>query len=182
MIVKDHLLHWVIPEMLMPGLRDDAQMKCLGLGSKIRPTYTKDQLFEDQLIGVICTMVGVKALTGSNALYYQHMEETGDKWEGDGGTDIPGARVDFKGSLMRYGNDPLAYNLLVRPKEFHERTLYVLIVVSSYDEVGADGYVVGCMESWEIEEKNQPDKKRFGDAFRIPAELLHPFPNARWVK
>jgi hypothetical protein len=180
MVSIKHVINWSIPEMQMPGLREHAKMKCLGLGSKIRGMdFTDDQLFQDQIIGVACTLVGVKAVTGSNELYYRHIADTGDKWTGDGGTDVPGARIDFKGSLMRYSDDPLRYNLLIRPKEFHPHTTYILILVKEIGENGARGHIVGWMDSWEIEEKTEPDR-RFGDAFCIPARKLHPFPRFRW--
>ena len=182
MVSPEHIINWSVHEMQMPGLREHARMKCLGLGSKIRGMdFTDEQLFQDQLIGVTCTLVGIKAVTGSNELYYRHIGETGDKWTGDGGTDIPGARVDFKGSLMRASDDPLNYSLLIRPREFHERTTYILILVKEIGDEGAYGHIVGWMDSWEIAKMTEPDV-RFGDALCIPARKLYPFPRFRWER
>ena len=181
MIESRHVIKFSIPEMVMPSLYEHANMKCLSYRSKIRKEedYTPEMLIRDNLLGVIGTYAGIWHLTGSNLLYYKHMEETGDKLVGDGGTDVPGARMDFKTSLWN-GSLPLSKNrLAVRPGEFHPKTTYVLVMVDGYGRMGADGYIVGCMESWEILEKYHHHEK-FGDAYCVKALLLNPFPNLHW--
>lgn len=143
--------------------------------------YTPEKLFKDNLMGVIGTYAGIWHLTGSNLLYFRHMEETGDKLVGDGGTDVPGARMDFKTSAWN-GSLPLSMNrLAVRPDELHPKTTYVLILVDGYGRGGADGYIMGCMESWEIMENfHDAADKGFGNAYCVFANLLNPFPNLYW--
>lgn len=181
MISRKHLVKWILSSCTMAIMYEHAQMKCLGYGSRIRgKEFTDDELFEWQLTGCMCTYAGIYKMTGSTDRYFQHMEDTGDNPYGDGGTDIPGARVDFKGTLLKDGRDPLKQHLAVRPREFHDNTLYVLALVRSYDEWEADGWLVGMMESWEIEAMNSPVPSLFGDARVVPAVQLHPIPKMRW--
>jgi len=181
MLTPRHLIEFDIPDMVMPSLYEHAKMKCLSYNSKVRKRedYTDEQLFEDNLMGAIGTYVGVWVQTGSNLLYYRHMEETGDRLEGDGGTDIPGARVDCKCSYRRTDLRLGRHRLAVRPDELHEDTVYVLVICDEYSEDGAEGWLMGWMYDWEILE-NYHHHGKFGDAYCVYAELLHPMPNPRW--
>lgn len=180
MIKENNLVRWTIQGDTMCVMQEHARMKCLGLGSRIRGRkFTKEELFEWQLIGVLCTYAGIRLITGSDELYHQHMRETGSNPVGDGGTDIPGARVDIKGSLMRRSKNPLSYRLLIRPREFHENTTYILALVDEMAPSGANGYIVGFMDSSEILDVSVTDPT-FGDARVVAANLLNPVMNCRW--
>lgn len=182
MIGMAHLIRFTLSDRTMVTMREHAEMKCLGHGSRIYgKEFTEEELFEWQLIGCICAYAVTYKLTGSTHLYYKHIEDTGGKPVGDGGTDIPGARVDVKGSLIRANLGPLGHHLLVRPEEYHKDTLYVQSLVKSYSESEASGWIIGMMESWEIPSHNRP-KEKFGNAYAVPCKMLHSFPRIRWER
>ncbi len=184
MIGEGHLIKWVLSAKTMEIMRGNAETKCLGLSSSVRRKKTRkndEELFEDQLIGCMCSYAGNYKMTGTAERYFQHMESTGDSLTGDGGTDIAGARVDFKGTLIRrIGKHPLSFHLAIQPEEFHQDTLYVLALVVSYHEEMAFGWLVGMMEAWEIEIFSRPVPELFGEAFAVKAPELHPVPKMRW--
>ncbi len=105
---------------------------------------------------------------------------TNNPHAGDGGSDIPGANVDFKSSLMRNNPDPLDYRLAVRPGERHAGTVYILILIE-LDEVNQSGtaHLVG----W-LAEKDLPAKPEasgtFKGAFVVSARELKPLMPLQW--
>lgn len=96
---------------------------------------------------------------------------------GDGGSDVMGARIDVKTSLMRKNPDPLAYNLLVRPAERHPDTTYVLALVPSLGL--REVLLVGWATEYDLPEHPVPDGPLAG-AYRLPATGLAPLPPVRW--
>jgi len=184
MITGDFLINWVVDEMSMPGLSKIAKMKMLGLSSNIDNDNVPQgkKLWENQLIGYMGQMKVIEHLTGTNLLFYQDVEELGSKPVGDGGSDIPGGRLDVKTTLMRYGPNWNTYHLLVRPREFHEDTVYVQCLVSSYSDKGAKGMIVGWLYSWQVEEMNTPNPGKFGDAYCVNVKHLNPFMDCRWER
>jgi hypothetical protein len=183
MITDDFLINWEVEEMAMPGLSQVARTKMLGLSSNIhKDKITRKKLWENQLVGYMGQMKVIEHLTGTNLLFYQDVEELGSKPVGDGGSDIPGGRLDVKTTLMRNSPNWGTYHLLVRPKEFHEDTVYVQCLVSSYSSSGAKGMIVGWLYSDEIRGRCMKDEKRFGDAYCVPVTNLHPFMNCRWER
>jgi hypothetical protein len=182
MISGELLIHWEVEKMVMPGLSQIAKTKMLGFSSNVRDKIKRKQLWEDQLVGYMGQMIVVQHLTGSNELFYRDVEELGSSPVGDGGSDVLGARVDVKTSLMRHSPDWHKYNLLVRPKEFHADTVYVQNLVYSYSDEGAFGVIVGWLYADEIRGRCVKNEKRFGDAYCVPVTNLHPFMNCRWER
>lgn len=88
---------------------------------------------EDQMVGQLGEWALARYM-GVEETYFSRREQKDLKpWEGDDGTDIDGVPVDVKTSLMRASKDPLRYNLLVRPRERHPETWYVLCLVESLE-------------------------------------------------
>lgn len=176
------VLGFTIGAETMSVLLRHAKLKCLGGNSHIRGDDRQGKLLEDQVVGLIGTYMVNMMMFGNPDLYYKHMEETGDSWDGDGGTDLPGARVDVKTSMMRSRskNTPMEYNLLVRPSEYHDNTTYILALVSELSEEYAKGYIVGWMDSRDI--KPSDGTYLFGNAYVVPAYDLNPLPNFRWAR
>jgi hypothetical protein len=94
--------------------------------------------------------------------------DNGNDIEIDGLDDIP---IDVKGSRMRYGFDPLTYNLVYPLREHNDATLYILGLARSYDatyQINIVGWIRG-------EKMPQPrDFKGFGNRRWIAATDLRP--------
>ena len=100
-----------------------------------------------------------------------------DPWASDNGNDIVvvgiDTPIDIKGSNMRYGLDPLKYNLVYPLKEHTQETLYLLGLSAYYR--GKQKYiahVVGFIVGHEMPPSR--DFKGFGKRRWIPATELHP--------
>jgi hypothetical protein len=70
---------------------------------------------------------------GMNRYILQREERNSDKYKGDQGSDLwypeaPAIRVDGKATTMRKSQNPISYNLVVRPRDWHENTIYVLLM------------------------------------------------------
>lgn len=93
------------------------------------PRYTAT----DSEVGQLGEAALSKFLTGNIEAYKQSRAiRNADRWEGDGGIDLPGTKLDIKTSLARQGLD-FAYHLWVREKEYHQDNLYVLGIVEALD-------------------------------------------------
>lgn len=148
-----------------------ARIAELGGTSHVRGEADRaSQLSVDQLVGQLGTMAVTFLLTGSTALYLQERTERDkDRWKGDGGSDVPGARIDIKTSLRRNRrNSASTYNLLVRPAELHDNWVYVLAVVMDLDHKARTALVevVGWASSYDLP-KNVEDRGEFKGAYRI---------------
>jgi len=85
---------------------------------------------EDQITGQLGNILGTKFLFGGYHPYkLSRWFVDLDPKRGDGGSDVPGAGIDFKATRMRYSKDPYFYSLCVRPAERHINTTYILIPV-----------------------------------------------------
>lgn len=183
MITDELLIRWEVEEMAMPGLSQVAKTKMLGFSSNVhKDKITRKKLWENQLVGYMGQMKVIEHLTGTNLLFYQDVEELGSKPFGDGGSDIPGGRLDVKTTLMRRSPNWQTYHFLVQPEEFHKDTVYVQCLVSSYSSKGAKGMIVGWLYSWQIEQMNTPKPKDFGEAYCVKADRMTPFMNCRWER
>lgn len=182
MITQQLVIPWTVDKMEMPGLSEHAKMKMLTLGNVVRPKQTRHQLWEDNLMGCMGELVVSRHITGTSRHYYEHIEKTGSKLEGDGGTDIPEARVDIKTSLMRHGPDPLRYTLVVRPQWLVADTVYILNLCREYSEDGANGFIIGWLYTEELIALDYHIPNVFGDAYCAKYTHLHPFMNCRWEK
>lgn len=103
----------------------------LGGVSRVRGSDRAASLVEDQLVGQLGTLALHKYLYGTTERYvFSRHAQNRFPDQGDGGEDLPGANVDVKTSVMRYGQDPWRYNLCVRPRERHADWVYILGLVS----------------------------------------------------
>jgi len=132
----------------------------IGGVSWVRDKVSRDiNLKDDQLVGQLGELAASVYLTGSIDCYIQHRTERNkNPYTGDDGTDI--MEYDVKTSLMRYGQDPTKYNLLVRPRERGKNKKYLPVFISK-DMMTA--YIMNAVSDEELEEKGITDK-RFGNA------------------
>ena len=113
--------------------REQARSAEIGGRSQVRGADRQTALVEDQMVGQIGTYAGHKLLFG-NAQLYRLSRYFANIYpmRGDGGSDVPGANIDFKASLRRSPDRPLIdYRLAVRPAERHAGMIYMLVVVEA---------------------------------------------------
>lgn len=154
----------------------------LGGRSHVRkPDERCASLRTDQLVGQLCTFAGTMYLTGKCEMYALARDRANaNPYVGDGGTDIPGYRIDIKGSLMRRSPDPMTYRLLVRPRERHADTTYILALASSV-VMPITVHLVGWLSDEEIE--RPPEWTGiFSGAHVVPASQLHPMSSLRLIQ
>lgn len=169
-----------VKKSLMPLLQSNAKASSINGTSRLREGGTRGlNLSEDAMVGQIGACVGSLWLTGSplpymTARHYANlMPSLGDK-----GSDLPALNVDFKTSLMRRSQDPLAYHLLVRPRERHKGVVYVHILVNGILE-NIKAYITG----WATEDMLPKETVQSGPlkgAHMIPVPELNPVPPLRW--
>lgn len=145
MVTRDDVVSILIPKEHFELIQENAKEAEIGGRSQIRSGQDRQAaLSEDQLVGQMANYAGILYLTESVDPYREIREQANrNKYEGDGGIDIPGFAIDIKGSLMRGGSNPAQYRLPVRPRERHENWVYVLALVRSvyYHEVYLVGWV-----------------------------------------
>lgn len=133
-------------------------------------------LNQDQVVGQLGTIALHKYLYGTTERYiFSRHAQNRVPDQGDGGEDLPGANVDVKTSVMRYGQDPLKYNLCVRPRERHAGWVYVLALVPKDYECNRVVHLLG----WQADEDLPSEPAAAGPlagAFVVPASDLHPLP------
>jgi hypothetical protein len=162
------------------GFEEHVKAACVGGRSRIRAAGTarRATLQQDQRIGLLCNLAVCEFLMGT-AQPWKYMRERADAnpTAGDGGIDVPGIRVDVKGSAMRGSTDPMAYRLAVRPAERHERCTYVLCLVP----IGvAPETVVLVGAATEDELPVEVERSGvFAGAFVLPAKRLRPIDQYR---
>jgi hypothetical protein len=183
-VSEQNIITWRIHPTDMPLLVRMAKAACIGGGSHIRDGQSRqDALQEDQLVGQIGQYVGSLWLYGSTDPYKQ------SRWlanlrptEGDGGSDVIGANIDFKTSRVRNtGRDLLQYRLAVRPRERHTGWIYFLILVT---HLCKGEPVIAKMVGWAADDMlpEQPETTGvFSGAFTLPAHQLHPVPPIHWL-
>lgn len=113
-------------------IREMAQAAEIGGASHLRPTEERRvYLREDQLIGQLGTAAFHKWYYGDLAHYHSERQaRNASPFEGDGGSDLEGLRVDVKTSLWRnQRRDVWDYHLWVRVGEVHDNWYYVLAIV-----------------------------------------------------
>jgi hypothetical protein len=152
----------------------------IGGVSRVRKTDRAETLSTDQLVGQLGTAAFHKYLYGhlhsyAQSRYMQNRFPT----TGDGGEDLIGANVDVKTSVMRYAQNPLQYNLLVRPKERHANWVYVLALVGQEFERFHDVHLVGWVCDSQLPELPAEDGP-FAGAFACKASALIPLPPFRY--
>jgi hypothetical protein len=171
-----------ITAVLIDLARENAQKAEIGGVSHIRTREERQTtLSTDQFVGQIGQLAGSLWHCGSPDPYIEAREKANlNPTEGDGGHDILGLNLDFKGSLMRRSRDPLDYRLIVRPRERHPGWIYVPVFIDRLPGKGdpATVYLTG----WATDEQLPPADKEglFVGAHCIPIRELTPLPPFRW--
>tara|TARA_Y100001963_G_scaffold19768_2_gene25051 strand:- start:23503 stop:24072 length:570 start_codon:yes stop_codon:yes gene_type:complete len=149
-------------------------------GSSIQNLEERMQrLEEDQLTGQLAQLGGTLYLTGGNQMYRLqrwNCMRTPDR--GDGGYDIPGLSLDFKGSRLRPSKKPTDYVLAVRDNERKRNWTYGLVVVDRYKEK-VFCHIMGWVSDNEMKDRLQKTGQ-FAGAYVSSNDQLHAFPNFRW--
>jgi hypothetical protein len=181
-ITSEQVIKIPVQASVMPILRAHAVAASIGGRSNVRRNAEdrKATLSEDQLIGQIGQYVGSMYLHG-HMLPYMIARWYANRMPnvGDMGSDLPGAAVDFKASLMRNSQNPLDYRLLVRPREKHPNWLYVLILVEPLRKESTTAHVVG----WATTDMLPPEPESGGPfygAHMLKATALWPMPPIVW--
>jgi hypothetical protein len=148
------------------------------LGGK---TYVKERRGEReaeyQITGQIGEYVGCKLLLGDRGEKVYRRKRffhNIDPWKGDNGSDIQGAPIDFKCSLMRnLKKSPMNYNLIINEGERHPHWNYFLLLVERYSLEGALVHVMGWATD-DMVECHFNKGGTFRGKYTIPAKDLHP--------
>jgi hypothetical protein len=132
----------------------------IGGKSQIRQRSSRQHnLAEDQLVGQLGELAASIALTGNEDAYVQHRQERNKNPHlGDDGTDIKS--LDVKASRMRYGQDPTAYNLVVRPAERGRGKSYLPVFITNDMK---HAYIMQQVTDQHLEKYGRVDP-RFGNA------------------
>jgi len=127
----------------------------------------------DQFVGVGLGELACNKYFFSVDAYVQSREARNARpKDGDGGSDSPGWKIDYKTSLARKRN-LLSYNLVVRPRERHDGFVYVLALVREEDiespmpEVNLIGWATDEMLDGRVVSDGV-----FAGAFVMPASML----------
>lgn len=147
-----------------------------------QPEDRQAKLIIDQMVG----LMGNYALAlwrDGDARSYRDVRHNQNLFprKGDGGYDLPRCRVDVKTSMMRRSQNPLDYNLAVRPKERYPDWVYALALVENFDMESlnknpvATVHLAGWLLSQDLPEKPSGTGALSG-AFTVPAMNLNPFP------
>lgn len=107
-------------------------------------------LKEDQIVGQLGTIAGHKYYYGHTAEYLKgrHMANIYPD-QGDGGSDIIGANIDFKASLARSTNRQLhEYNLVVRQRDLVPGRIFILVLVTSDESLTTARAVTTHLMGW----------------------------------
>ncbi len=153
-------------------------------GSQIQDVHERlRRLSEDQLTGQLAQLAGTIYMTGSDQMYrIQRWACMRHPDSGDGGFDIPGLCLDWKGSRLRPGLQPKNYVLPVRPNERKEGWTYGLVVVDV--KPCSTGFCADChIMGWAADNELDGSIKKeglFKGAYVIPYSSLHPLPRLRW--
>lgn len=159
----------------------------LGGTSQIRSAKDRQRkLQQDQLVGQLGQMAFCLYLTGNSNMYRLSRYWVNiDPSRGDGGSDFPGANVDVKTSKVSADriDDLLNYNLVVRTKERHARSVYVLAFAIDQGDRWTVA-LVGWASDKDLPQESTTDA-RFppninGEAFLIRADKLNPLMPLEW--
>jgi hypothetical protein len=159
-------------------LKRHAKRAELGGRSNIRGADRQATLGRDQLIGMVGAFAGTKLFGDVRLFRLQRFFADLYPAIGDGGSDIPGANVDFKSSaILNKNKDLLSYRLAVRPKERHPDMNYVLCLCEL--EPVPVVYLVGWASESMLPTETEADGP-FAGAYTLPASQLHPLMRLTW--
>lgn len=156
-------------------IRRYAHQAEIGGRSAVRGTDRQEALETDQLIGMMGNYAINKYLSGDSRSFRLSRHIANQyPFAGDGGSDVLGANIDIKTSLVRTGLELHRHWLAVRPVETHPQTVYVLgLVPPERNKV--------ILMGWAIETELQPIKAGvFAGAIGLQAVDLHPMMPIRW--
>jgi len=161
----------------------DAMKASIGGRSQIRKTDDRRKhLSEDQIVGLVGNYALALWRDGDERAYLD-MRHSQNRFptKGDGGYDLPRCRIDIKTSMMRRSQDPMTYNLPVRPRERHKGWVYGLALTESFSIQGlkANPLITVHLVGWAREDELPENANGVGKlegAFVIPATKLHAFP------
>jgi len=157
--------------------RHFAASAAVGGRSEVRGRADREHfLVTDQEVG----QLGESALSkyiGGTLLFYELTRTIRDldPQAGDGGGDLLATNLDVKCSVMRASPDPLRYRLLVRPRERHADSVYVLALVAPDVWQTGDVQLVGWCKDSDLPSQSARDGP-FAGAYVVPATELHPLP------
>ena len=137
------------------------------------------RLRQDQFTGQLAQLGGTMYLTGSDQMYKLqrwNCMRTPDR--GDGGYDIPGLSLDFKGSRLRPTKKPTDYVLAVRENERKSDWTYGLVVVDKFKDK-TFCHIMGWVSDAEMQGRLE-ESGQFAGAYVTTNSQLHPFPNMKW--
>ena len=172
------VLHINAPEMALIRLMARAAMR--GGKSYIRASSERRATLEtDQLVGQLGTYAGHKFWFGHSYNYLVSRQQANlNPNTGDGGSDIVGANVDFKTSLIRSDRPLLDYRLVVRPIERKPAKVYVQLLADIQQNT-ANVYILGWADDAMLPE---PEREGvFQGACVLQARKLHPLPPLQWL-
>lgn len=174
------ILKIVIEGHELDEAKENARLACVGGKSHVRTGDRMQRLYEDQLVGQIGNIAGVKALHGRIDAYRESRSiANANPTKGDGGSDIPGSNVDFKASRMRRSKDPMRYRLAVRPRERHEGNVYVFIALDMDSPERVEANLVGWASDDSLP-RNPDQDGVFSGAYTLMSHELNPFPPITW--
>lgn len=180
MVTGDNIIEVRISPSEMNYLRRCAQRAEIGGRSNIRATADRaENLKRDQLVGMIGHFAAIRELFG-NPWLFRIQRHFADVYplDSDGGSDLPGARLDVKSSLITKSN-LLDYRLPVRPKELHPSMNYLLALVQL--EPAPVAFLVGWCSASML--PRQPEASGpFAGAHVIRASELHPLMRLGWFE
>lgn len=178
MISKDDIITHRLAPWELALCKRHAQAAEIGGTSHIRTGEDRaKELSRDQLVGQIGQYVGTHWLTGGHHLYQiSRWVANQYPYSGDGGTDIPGANIDFKASRLAMTRPISQHHLLVRPAERGPGRVYVLILVELTTSVA---YLVGWAKDADLPSEVEQGGP-FDGTHKLAAAELHPLPPLRW--
>ncbi len=154
-------------------------------GSQFRPLSDRiANHHQDSEIGMIGTYAGLKYLTGSPHQFYQaRWFQNLMPYTGDGGSDVPGANIDFKARCWRHESLGLFdHKFAVRPKERHPNWIYIHLVIKPLIDDYTTVYFVGWLRDGMLPAKpEQRQESVFRGAFVLAARRLNPLPPITWA-
>jgi hypothetical protein len=174
----------VSPIELHPGdvavAEANARAACMGGVSRIRGDDRMATLGEDQIVGQLGQIALHRYWFGHLHLYAVSRWHANQNPElGDKGHDIPGANVDVKASVMRRSQDPMTYNLCVRPRERHDGWVYVLALVPPNWRDSLEVYLVGWAQDQDLPALTVSEGPLSG-TYALPATYLRELPPVRF--